>query len=238
MKNRRWSIILVLATLLGLPLGVQAQYDLYIRKVAGDSVQVVFDKNLRLHTDSVYAFMILTNFLAEDQVYENLTDEPIEDGKIIQAVFREDEFLFSVYTLGPEKQRQILQEHLLLIRGTRFEVTVDGQPVRRHLPGSIRPSSRIAIRLVSERHKAEELSVVDPVVISWQQDQRQQQAEPLQGQALSFSVSQLAGLVPPSPTAPGPVFVTVLLPQVFDLQQNPLLPEDARNRTLTLQLVE
>jgi hypothetical protein len=111
---------------------------------------------------------------------------------------------------------------------------VDGHPVRRHLPGPITPSSVIQIRLVSERLTPEELTVKDPVIFSWHRGQDWQQTEQLNDQSLSLPVSRLQGLVTPDSSSRAVVPVLILLPQVFDKNQSPLLPENAQERLLTL----
>lgn len=164
-----------------------SQIELNINLIDQDSVSIYFSNAPEFEMNINYKFIIKSNITDSDSIYLNLNGEFVKDGITFEKTF--DYHRYDIVTTN--KKDESRTEKTLKIKGIRFKVVIDGQEINRFEPNKIQKKSRVQIELESDLYDITKLTIADPVIFSWMQNQKSFEKRPLVQNRLNIKLSEL-----------------------------------------------
>jgi len=189
-------------------------------------------ENVELEMWTPYKFKIKTNIeKPENLVFGFDREIRIFNGNEFEIEFDYHEFGFALF----KENKMMSQQFMVEIKGTKFEVDIDGNLITRFKPNSINPESQINITLVSDNNDASSLTLENPAVIYWMGNQKVHKFLPISNNFSSVNLTQEKEFKLGVDKSAQFNYVVLLLPQVKDANGRELLAKEDKARMYILK---
>ena len=208
----------------------QAQIEFNIQRISEDSISMNISEELEM--GKPYEFKVITNIeKSEKLVFGFDRDIEVVDGNGFELEFDYHEFGFAVF----KENKMVSHQYMITIKGTKYEVELDGELITRYKLNSISPDSRINIKLVSDNKNLSALQIDNPVVIYWMGNQKVNKFYPLTDYSTSVDLTQEKKFKKGINKSAKFNYVVLLLPQVKDSNGQELLAKEDKARMYVMK---
>jgi hypothetical protein len=228
MQKQLYKLTLLL---LIIPLFTSAQVNLNVIKYSRDSISIFLDPGVELTMNGTYDFVVKTNITpADNLVLSSIQDTLIHDGLTFSTTFSYHEYGFFV-----KRDNKIVgTQSVISLKGTKYEVKIDGKVISRYKPNVVNDRSVIEIELKSDTEDTDGLLVKTPVLMYWTQDKKIVKRFELIDLKIKVDLSKERGLKKGHHPKMEMNFLVIHLPQVYDESDREMLAKEEKERTFLL----
>lgn len=231
MANAKQMYKLTLLLLI-IPLFAHGQVNLNVIKYSQDSISIFLDAGVELKMHDTYDFVVKTNVTPVDNlVLSTRQDTLMRDGLTFSKTFNYHEYGFFV-----KRDNTIVgTQSVISIKGTKYEVKIDGKVISRYKPNVVNDRSLIEIKLKSDTENTDGLLVKGPVLMYWTQDKKIVKRFELIDLKTTVDLSNEKGLKRGHHPKMKMNFLVIHLPQVYDKSDKEMLAKEEKERSFLLR---
>ncbi len=225
------KIVILLSAIL-MSANLTAQIKFYIEQIDSTNFQMRIEEGTDLEMNKQYEFEIITN-ISEEEGYTFGFDRTIKvfNGNKFHLGFNYHEFGFIIM----KDTKMVSDKYIVNINGPKYIISIDNEIISRHNQNSLSQQSKITIEFNTANFS--NVSLKDYLVLYWLGNQENYKLFELKDFKIDIDLSKEKKLLKGAKKAKFKSLV-ILLPQVYDKDDNPILAKKDAERMYMVRLEE